>query len=549
MQSSIFRRFAADRRGAIAVMSALFGTAALGFTALAIDLGALYLERRHLQGVADRAAMIAAHETINRERAARAVLADEGVEAALFITDGRWSADREASAAARFSSLAPDSNAVRVALEKQARLYFGAMFIGPPRIRVEAVAVVDNLAAFQIASRLLSLDGGVLNTVLGRLTGTTISLNVMDYEALADARIDLLQFVEALAASANVTAGTYDEVLSAGFTLPQLLSAAQATATGGARLQSALDRLTSALSRSSQGTTGNRLLDLGDLGGLAIGQGAGIDAVVSLLDLLRAAALAAGGDRQIALDLGFDLGPLAGLEVAIAIGEPPQGTSWVTVGGEGARVYTAQMRLRIVAGLQPILGVSARVPLIVHLASGEAELRAITCGADPRTDSRVIVRAKPGAASLWLGEPTQPNAWREFRDPPQVGPATVLRVPPLITAKLRASTRITNMSASELAFNAADIAEARPRRVSVRDPLKSALTSLFAGARVDVEVLGFDLGGLGRIVGNALEAALPPLGAVLDPIVMAVADSLGLRIGEAEVSVTGIRCNRSALVL
>src|SRR5690606_34526792 len=80
-------------------------------------------------------------------------------------------------------------------------------------------------AAFSIGSRLASLDGGLANALLSGLLGGQVSLTVMDYRALADARVNLLQFSDALATELGVTAGDYDALLAHQVQAGQMLSA------------------------------------------------------------------------------------------------------------------------------------------------------------------------------------------------------------------------------------------------------------------------------------------------------------------------------------
>jgi uncharacterized membrane protein len=68
-----------DRDGAVGIMLALFLSVCVSLTALAIDMGSLYLERRTLQGAADLAAVAAASDLTHAEAAARATLKANGL--------------------------------------------------------------------------------------------------------------------------------------------------------------------------------------------------------------------------------------------------------------------------------------------------------------------------------------------------------------------------------------------------------------------------------------------------------------------------------------
>ena len=64
--------FGRDERGAVAVIAAASGAVLLGFGALAVDMGSIYLQSRKLQGMADLAAIAAARDLANAQAAAQA---------------------------------------------------------------------------------------------------------------------------------------------------------------------------------------------------------------------------------------------------------------------------------------------------------------------------------------------------------------------------------------------------------------------------------------------------------------------------------------------
>ena len=55
--------------------------------------------------------------------------------------------------------------------------------------------------------------------------GTTVSLKLMDYQALVDADVNALHVVEALAIDLGLTAGTYKDVLQTEITYGKFLNA------------------------------------------------------------------------------------------------------------------------------------------------------------------------------------------------------------------------------------------------------------------------------------------------------------------------------------
>lgn len=68
-------RLANDTRGSIAVLAALMMTVVMAITALAIDTGKVFVDRRHAQGATDLAAIAAVTDLGNATRAAAATVA------------------------------------------------------------------------------------------------------------------------------------------------------------------------------------------------------------------------------------------------------------------------------------------------------------------------------------------------------------------------------------------------------------------------------------------------------------------------------------------
>jgi len=69
------RRFAADDRGNIAIMGAGFLLLVIACTALGVDVGSIFADKRRTQSAADLAAIVAASDLTNASRAAAATVA------------------------------------------------------------------------------------------------------------------------------------------------------------------------------------------------------------------------------------------------------------------------------------------------------------------------------------------------------------------------------------------------------------------------------------------------------------------------------------------
>ncbi len=560
---ALLARFRAAREGSIAVMSTLSGACVVGCLALAVDVGSLHLERRQLQSVADLAAVAAAGNRSNAAAAAAEILAANGVTASIQVEQGAFTPDAALEPAARFSVGGAAPNAVRVTLSKPGALYFARVIYGgsAPVIRVKATAAERNVAQFSIGSRLASLNGGMLNEILGDLLGTNVSLSVMDYNGLVAADLDLLDFMHALAGEIGIAAGTYDSVLKADMTLGDVLNAAAEVAggQGAAAAQMALNRLRPGV--STLALDGTKLLGLGEMGGLSIGErpsglsGSNVLTKISALDLVRAAVNAAGPNNQAEISLTGGLSGVASAKIMVTIGEPPQGTSWIEVGAEGAGVYTAQTRVRLVATLLPAKIVlthvaSLEVPLALDIAAGRARLKTISCGADPATDARVELAVRPAIGGIHIGKPKNLANWNSFR-PPDIEPADVVSLLGVLKVGVGATALVSNTADISQWFGTADIRDRVIKTVKTTTPLTSLISSLFSGLTVKASALGLEIlvGGLLAPAEVAVRGLVSPLGAVLEPVLQSLLNALGVGLGEADMRVHGVRCGAPALVM
>lgn len=557
-------RFRAARSGNVATMTALVAPVGLVLAAVAVDSASLYYERREAQALTDLAAITAAAHIDKAGDAVAATLKDNGVgrfslsgpdgavttgsagagdPVSVTVTRGRYEATDGTPVGNRFSANSQPFNAIKVTLSKTGTRYFAQSLIAPPVIGTTAIAGSSALASFSIGSRLLKLDGGILNQILGGLTGTQLSLTVMDYEALAKADVSAFGFMDALATDLHLTAATYADVLDSQATVSQIASVLAKT--GG--IDTAAATAAKAMARDSAAAKTkidiDRLIDLGSAAGLPVGHSpAGLEAKVSALDILGAAATLSGGGKQVKVDLGANIPGLLSATVDLAIGEPPQQSPWFTIGETGAVVRTAQTRLKLVVqllGPGGLIGASVRLPLYVELAYAEGKLTDINCSGG----QRVSVAAQPGIAELRIAEV---GTLTDFSRAPAADPAKIVQAP-LLTVTGSADVKVTNNAPTTLVFTGTDIQKRVIKTASTRDITQSLTKSLLDTLDLDVHILGLGLGLPGPIkqtVSGLLSTATPAVDTLLDSLLL----TLGVRVGQADIRVTGISCGRSVLV-
>jgi len=573
--ASAFRRSVArmrgDRSGNVAIIGLAFLSTALVMSVFAIDEAALYLEKRRVQSITDIAAIAAAANPTNANAAVKQALADNGLLTTNLTLDppamrqwllandsrsnyrievGSYSPDANIAAGSRFVANQTPSNAVKVTLQKRGTLFFAENLIEKPLISTSGVAYSSSEAAFSIGSRLASLDGGLLNSLLNGLLGTTISLKVMDYEALLAVRLDALKFLGALATKLNITAGTYNDVLTSSATVGQIASV-MADLTGPLNLTAAaaLKKIAADPKSATLSVPLGKLLELGTFGTLSVGaQNNGTTASVDAMQMLTAVAGIANGTHQVELDLGVTVPGVASTKVKLAIGEPAQKTAWLVVGDGGEVVRTAQTRLLIeamVGGTGVLAGISIRLPIYLELAYAEAKLAKISCPTGKPDSAKVTIDAKPGVAELWIGD-IDAAKFPNFAQSPFKGKVKVVDA---LVIKVAAEAHVagTNTDAKPLVFTHQDIQNLTIKSVSTKNLLQTAVSSLITGLDPQVTIIGLDLG-LSGLVKGALQLTLGAVAAPLDTVVYNLLLGLGIKIGEADVRVHGVHCQRAVLV-
>ena len=569
--------FLRDRAGNISLMAAGSSALVIGVLAIGVDYGQLTLQRRSLQSTSNLAAIAAASDVDKAEAAVLAyfelngkrlgvkvadrvvtpkgalpfseVEARREVDGYAVIVRGNYSADPSIPPGSRFRANAQPVNAIAVTTTAIGDLFFARTITKEPKITVRSMASQQKLAAFSVGSRAASLNGGVLNKVLGALLGANVSLDVMDYRALIDTDIELFSFTEELAARLQLTGVTYEELLRSKVSLPKLLEAMAGTEGVSPSVSAILSGLSRSLGSTKAEIPLHKLIGLEPFKALAVGESNGLTARLSAFDLLNAAAAVANGGRQVAVDLGATVPGLASIRFDLAIGEPPAGTPFLAVGERGTIVRTAQTRLKVTAavdGLAVLAGIRISLPLYVEVAHAEAALSEIACKSAAPADASVRIKAAPGLAEIALGN-VDASAFNHFASSPRVTRATIVDAA-LLKVSALGHAYADNMTLDTLSFSPREIREGETKSVATRDTLTSLTTTLLGTLDVDITLpLGLTLG-TPKAIEAALASTLAGLTAPLDQVLYNTLLTLGIRIGEADIRVTGVSCGRPVLV-
>jgi uncharacterized membrane protein len=579
------KAFASNRDGGFATMAGVFMPIALMLSALAIDRGALFVEKQNLQSLADLAAITAAGNLTNATNAAVLVIKDNETQDVtvssagstydplsqptrrvnVVLERGRYTGRSDITVGNRFQPGVTPFNAVRVKLRKGGDLYFAKLFMPTPVIETSAVATFPAQAAFSIGSRLAALDGGVLNAVLGELIGAELSLSVMDYQALLTADISAFDLMSAMATNLNLQAGTYNDVLNSSVTVAQLASAMAAIPGINQTASLALTSIANApVNAPPIAIPLRRVIDLGDTGRLGIGEKPqGLDATLSMMDLLSGAAAVASGGKQVSVNLAGSIPGLTKLTLDVAVGEPPQHSPFYAVGEAGTIVRTAQTRIKLtteilgpgaLSGLGGLATAGIKLPVYVEVAYAEARLSGISCATGRPESLNVSIAARPGIADLYLGN-VDTTQFQNFSVRPTPTPAALtdlsLKILGLTVPVLRvngsAHASVTNVGETTLTFNKAEIDARAIKTVSTSDIAQTLTQTLVNNLHLTVQTLVFGTN-VPAGLKSAITAVLNPVTPALDKVLYNTLATLGIRLGEADIRIHGATCGRSVLV-
>ncbi|KVP56241.1 hypothetical protein WL40_08575 [Burkholderia ubonensis] len=448
------------QRGTVSVLATVWVLVAL-VTLGAIDIGNLFFQRRDLQRIADLSALAAvqsldpsdtscgaantaalnnarANETSNTVTTGAPARGQDQVAA----TCGRWDPQVYAGQPAYFAPAASGMtqlNATQVTVTRTMRYSFlgvvSMLGAGPGTMSATATARASAIDTFSISATLASVDPVWLNGILSALLGTSVSLTLADYQALAGANIKLLGISTALGA------GTVNGLVDLSVTVPTLIGnlsayvgALQAGGGNGPGYVAQLQAASTALGKLAGASVGNTSVVVANapnaLLNISLGNPqSGADAQVNLLDLLTTAAQVAAYNKGHAVSLntgvtlplgasGFNVVSLQ-LQVlnppSIAVGEAgllPNGI-WRTQAssaqiGVYLNVQTPSIPITGALGLSGLIDLTlSGINLPIYLLVGGpavASLAATKCGS-ATTPSTTTIVATPGIAKLCISAP------------------------------------------------------------------------------------------------------------------------------------------------
>jgi uncharacterized membrane protein len=538
LSQSVLPHFGKDESGVISVMGALMLMLALAVAMIVVDTGALLYAKRQQQAATDAAALGAVRQLDNPQAAAEAIFslndyATENVQARgiYYVSDAsRAPAERyfEIGETASDGTLvsAANINAVRVRQLTDSPTYFARLFGFGDMTQIETVAVaaLNKYVSFSAGTRIASLNEGIANQVLGGLLGTTLNLSLIDYNALADTNIGALTFLDALASEVGLDVGsdTYGDLLGTTVTAGDILDAAidvlnGETASGNPSV--AKLALQTALSPVSNATVPvNQLLDATPFVNRTIGSvqsALGNDIPYNVFDLLSGSAMILGTGKAVGFGTNVNLGALASVSGTIRVGAPK---AHMMVGKVGDSIRTSQIEIQLTAKVLtiPLFGNLVSVPVYINAAEGLATVSEIPC----TSEAMVKFLATTGAVGARIGTSTSDGADLNLL---------------VASATIGGTTQVASNGPVTISFSKTDIETEKSRGTSSNITLLRGLGSSLQLKKVSL--LGIiPIPGLSGLVSTLLSTIGSSL-SFLDPVLDAVLDILGVRIGEVDLTV------------
>lgn len=412
------------QQGVISILTAFLLIALLTLLALVIDTGRLYLEQRHLQKVADMAALDASarlprgsctdHPNLAQQFAEESA-SSHGFDSTLIThcitvtSEDGLRIVSEDSGGPGVKVTVSKTTPASIVLRGGSLFSDGSdddLFNGTVNLTATAFAQrnSDSVATFSVGGQLLNLDENRLVGQLLESVGVKVeNVRILDHEGLATLKVTPAGLLKDLGIDVGInelSVLTPNDLLNLVDTQIGLLSIDELldlslNLVSDSVLKTDLNILKADLLNS--GVKEIKLLGEGGLLDLVAGSAdslrPALEGNIGLGELLKASILAGTRGHSVVLD---DL-DLLGIKTSASITEPP---SWAT-GPIGTTAYSGQVRayvdidtdeLGLGLGwlLSNILGIRIHIPLTVDVTNARGELTDIQCrGNDSTTDINV----------------------------------------------------------------------------------------------------------------------------------------------------------------
>lgn len=339
-QAKIPRR----QRGSVIITTAI-AMSLIVICLIGIELGYLFFLKRELQKTVDLAALAGAQFVSSTScEAAKGAAIDSannptvgnmpsGILAGLSTNEiecGTWLAMANAiDPSARFKVAETNLNAVQVTIVRTPPSLL-SFFAANRAIGATATAATSlPRAKLEIRSTLASVDSSksqVLNAVMGGLLGGSLNITAAGWNGLINTDVQLLHYIDALAAALTVKVGDYDALLrkeaSAGELIDAAISALEAGPASGSSISAAITALEQIRLLANISSIKN--LELRELLNLQTGNTAGLDTKLQVFQLAEGIIQLANSKSAVFASLPVTVPGIGTVTVKTKIIEPPQ---------------------------------------------------------------------------------------------------------------------------------------------------------------------------------------------------------------------------------
>jgi uncharacterized membrane protein len=528
------------QRGAIGLLGVVTLMLAVLFAALVVDSGRLWMQKRHLQTVADIASIQAARQLGCGVVLANVVQAAQSAAVANGYTGNLANSPNivdivnvtTVGGIRQFSTGGSEAVRVYATREVPSSLVAGGLFDGTVVLHAQAVSRADPaIAAFSAGSFAASIDtkdSVLLDGIFSDILGSSVDLDLVSYQGIAATNITLNELLEA---SGQV--GGLESLLSTSMTLSELASL-MADAVNNSGTASADAKL--GMQQLADATVDNTSITLGDVLNVTTpDEEAAGNVGVNALSLITTSALIANGSHALSVPLSISVPGITSITGQINVIEPPQ----LAIGpaGSGGAICTTLRTAQVEAAVDvnvSILGLAEiDLSLNAEVAQGTAGLGSVV-NSGGQTD--VTINATPGIASLSL------------QNTAGTGPAAITTLGGLHVADLTLDLPIQPAAAQALVFNVDHpIADNLPQTRTVSSPVGDSLANALGQSGV-IEVDPLGLGGvlnavlINTVVSTVVSPLLVQIGeAFLDPLL----EMLGIQVGGMDVTLEGIQIRQT----
>ena len=429
------------------------------------------------------------------------------------------------------------ANAVRVRIDKTLSALIPSVvggWMGGTQASVVAVSsLTQPTASFSVGARLLSISDGLLGAILSTVGVDISAVKVLDSNGLATLRVTPAGLLQALGISPSIIAGigTPEELVAIGqVSLPRLLEASltavqRSSDTANVQLGLFASAIESLINVPELNVPVKLFGDGGILAAANVGNiQSALQADVGVAELVKTALMVSNGTNVLDLNLtllgglGAADGKLTGVRVKIV--EPPTlawGPEGTVARNAGIKVYL-DLKIPLVGGLLNLLGI-------------------------PLLNQTIVLETSRANATL-----------DKICRPPVLASQALLSVSWSFTRVCQATSATTDTcGVSSMTGVKRDILLTEPPSPD----FKTVVLANDVGVAVLVndvvnvvlDSLGPVLGGLGKLLLGPVLALLDPLlRGVVEPILTAVLDLLGLNLGETDLSLLSVDCGKPRLV-